>query len=260
MNVNKATILIVDDIPSNIELLINVLREEYTVQVATSGKRAIEILKGKLKPDLILLDIIMPDMDGYQVLNIIQGDETIKNIPVIFVTANNDIQQERQGLSLGVVDYITKPFDSEVVKLRIKNQLELKSYHDLLEKKLLNELDEQNKQMTNYQSIFSNLNEGLLITDKNRKIIWANASFCDIMKYSFDELIGQRIGLIKSGFQTEEFYKELHDSIENHGFWKGIMWDKTKDEKNIQTIVSIFRTEMELGDFNYIGIYSNFLL
>lgn len=260
MDSNKATILIVDDKPSNIELLINVLREDYAVKVATSGEKAFEVLKGDSKPDLILLDIIMPDIDGYKVLSVIQEDEKTKKIPVIFITAYNGNQHEQRGLALGVVDYITKPFDPLIVKLRIKNQLELKIYHDLLEKKLTYELDQQNKQLKNFQSIFSNLNEGLLITDENRKIIWANTSFCSIMKYTFDEVKGQRLGLIKSGYQTQEFYEELHKSIENEGFWRGIMWNKTKEGTNIQMNVSIFRTEMELEEYNYIGIYSKLLL
>lgn len=126
-------ILIVDDEPTNIDILLNVLKDEYKVVAATNGKKALEITKSKDPPDLILLDILMPDMDGYEVCRALKDDDSTKNLPVIFVTAVSEVMDETRGFKLGAVDYITKPFHPPVVKARVKAHMELKIKSDLLE-------------------------------------------------------------------------------------------------------------------------------
>lgn len=125
--------MIIDDVPANLELLSNVLREYgYRVLPALNGRFALNALKKEI-PDLILLDIMMPDMDGYEICSTIKNDERTKNIPVIFLTALDRKQDEEKGLALGAVDFITKPFDIPIVKKRIENHLELKFIRDKLE-------------------------------------------------------------------------------------------------------------------------------
>ncbi len=133
---HKATILVVDDTPANIDILVGMLREEYTVKVATSGERALRIIRDSKKPDLVLLDIMMPGLDGFEVCRRLRENEQTATIPVIFVTAMTQEADELRGLSLGAVDYITKPFQPSLVKTRIRNQLELKSLRDNLEQKV----------------------------------------------------------------------------------------------------------------------------
>lgn len=131
---NKPCVLIVDDMATNIALLSDLLRKQYEIRVAKSGARAIEIANAKEQPDLILLDIEMPDMDGYEVCKILKNSSVTKNIPIIFVTAKNNFKDEAYGLSLGAVDYISKPFHASVVKIRIKNHIDLKLKSDELER------------------------------------------------------------------------------------------------------------------------------
>ena len=125
-------ILIVDDTPENIDVLIEVL-SEYKRSVATNGEKALQIARSDNPPDLILLDIMMPGMDGYEVCEKLKADEKTKSIPVIFLTAMTDEESERKGLELGAVDYITKPISPPIVKERVKNHLLLKLAHERLE-------------------------------------------------------------------------------------------------------------------------------
>lgn len=127
------SVLIVDDMTSNIQVLGNALQEDYRIKVATNGQKAIEIAKSDYPPDLVLLDIMMPDMDGYEVCRELKSNPQTSSIPVIFVTSLNDVDEEERGLNLGAVDYITKPFHLPIVKARVRNHLSLKLKTDLLE-------------------------------------------------------------------------------------------------------------------------------
>lgn len=127
----RAKILVVDDTKTNIEVLEGILSAEYDVIVAMNGKKAVSLAQ-KVHPDLILLDVMMPEMDGYETLKQIRLNEESKNIPVFFLTAKSDSQSEQTGLDLGAVDYIAKPFTPQLVLLRIKNQLEYKYQRDEL--------------------------------------------------------------------------------------------------------------------------------
>jgi diguanylate cyclase (GGDEF)-like protein len=128
----KQSILIVDDVPMNIKILGTALNDQYNIKVATSGKEALLVAVSKNPPDLILLDIMMPEMDGYEVCKKLKQAPETREIPIIFVTAMNKEKDEEYGLNLGAVDYITKPFSIPIVKARVRNHLELKKYRDLL--------------------------------------------------------------------------------------------------------------------------------
>jgi diguanylate cyclase (GGDEF)-like protein len=125
-------ILIVDDTEENIKMLNNLLHEQYEVYFATKGEDAIKIAQTE-NPDLILLDIIMPEMDGYEVCRRLKSSKQFRHVPIVFVTAMSDRENEAKGLALGAIDYITKPFSPAIVEARIKNHLELKRHRDFLE-------------------------------------------------------------------------------------------------------------------------------
>lgn len=133
MNDEKPTILIVDDMAANIAILSDLLKDDYRIKVAKSGKKALEIVNAHEIPDLILLDIEMPGMNGYDVCKELKNSSATSNIPVIFITAKSDVKDEEYGLNLGAVDYITKPFHPTIVKIRIKNHIALKLKSDMLE-------------------------------------------------------------------------------------------------------------------------------
>jgi len=120
----RYSVLIVDDEKSNIMLLSNIIKDDYKVFAVRNGLEAIETAEEDL-PDLILLDIIMPEMDGYAVISALKKSEKTRDIPVIFITGLNDEEAEEKGLALGAVDYIPKPFQSAIVKLKIRNQIKL---------------------------------------------------------------------------------------------------------------------------------------
>ncbi len=128
----KATILVVDDTPDNLALLSSLLNEDYKVRVAKGGEKALKISLSDAPPDLILLDIMMPDMDGYEVCRRLKRDPRTMSIPVIFLTAKSEVSDEERGLELGAVDYITKPISPPIVRARVKNHLALKATADFL--------------------------------------------------------------------------------------------------------------------------------
>jgi putative two-component system response regulator len=128
----RATILVVDDTPENLTLMSGLLKDAYKVKVANNGEKALQIAASDSPPELILLDIMMPGMDGYEVCRRLKGDPSTADIPVIFLTARSDMEDEQKGLELGAVDYIIKPISPPIVMVRIKNHLALKALAESL--------------------------------------------------------------------------------------------------------------------------------
>ena len=135
------TILIVDDEPANIQVLAASLKDKYNIKVATSGEQCLELINDpdQRMPDLILLDIEMPGMGGYEVCRCLKSDANISSIPVIFVTARDGEGDEEKGLYLGAVDYITKPVNPAIVIARVDTHITLKQQRDELEKMALHD-------------------------------------------------------------------------------------------------------------------------
>ncbi|MDR2403975.1 MAG: response regulator [Spirochaetaceae bacterium] len=127
----RPTVLVVDDVEMNVMILEEILRDNYAIITAGNGVEALEVLRtAPILPKIILLDVFMPEMNGYEMLEIMKTDSALKRIPVIFITTSDS---ESEALSAGAVDFISKPFLPEIVKLRVKNQIELKNYSDSLE-------------------------------------------------------------------------------------------------------------------------------
>lgn len=133
LEAKPATILIVDDQPTNIHVLAALLKKDYRILTATRGEKALELAAQPPQPDLILLDIVMPEMDGHEICSRLKNAEATKSIPIIFVTALGEEQDEEHGLNLGAADYITKPFSPAIVRARVRNQINLKLRTDRLE-------------------------------------------------------------------------------------------------------------------------------
>lgn len=128
----KSTVLAIDDAPANLKLLGQILSPHYRFLFATSGADGLEIAITQ-RPDLILTDVVMPEMDGHQVCKQLKSNPLTSSIPVVFITALKDQTDEAHGLEIGAIDYITKPFCPAIVKARVRNHLELKHYRDVLE-------------------------------------------------------------------------------------------------------------------------------
>ena len=131
----KNSILIVDDESTNIIVLTKILGPDYRIYASSEGQDAVEVAE-KYVPDVILLDVLMPDMDGYEVIALLKKSEITKSIPVIFITGLDNIVSEEKGLALGAADYISKPFSSAIVKLRVQNQLMIVNHTRALDEKL----------------------------------------------------------------------------------------------------------------------------
>jgi putative two-component system response regulator len=129
------TILVVDDSPDNLSIMSTMLKGEYRIKVANNGEKALKIARSAPQPDLILLDIMMPGMDGYQVCRHLKEDTTTGRIPVIFLTARTEVEDEQRGLELGAVDYISKPVSPPIVTARVRTHLNLKAAADFLRDK-----------------------------------------------------------------------------------------------------------------------------
>jgi PleD family two-component response regulator len=128
----KKVILTVDDAPDNLALISELLKESYRVKVATNGKDALHIAFSSDPPDLILLDIMMPEMDGYEVCRQLKSDAQTSDIPVIFLTTKSEVADEEKGFDLGAVDYITKPISPPILQARIRTHLRIKRIIDYL--------------------------------------------------------------------------------------------------------------------------------
>lgn len=174
------TILIVDDVMLNIDMLTEILRERYTIMAAVSGENAIKLL-GRRKPDLVLLDISMPGIDGFGVLEFMKANKELANIPAIFVTGEHDEFSEEKGLDLGAVDYIKKPYNAAIVKTKVRNHLELKAYRDKLE--LL--VGERTKKLEESTKQLAASNEAIIMC-------------MSLMSEGHDSVTGEHIGRIKT--------------------------------------------------------------
>jgi sigma-B regulation protein RsbU (phosphoserine phosphatase) len=140
----KKLVLVVDDAPANLHAVCSILKSDFKIRVATSGAKALELVKVKPYPDLILLDVMMPEMDGYEVCGILKATPEVRDIPVIFLTGKTEADDETRGFEVGAVDYIHKPFSPAVVRARVHTHLGLREAREQLARQLLyinNELE-----------------------------------------------------------------------------------------------------------------------
>ncbi|MBF0444845.1 MAG: response regulator [Magnetococcales bacterium] len=196
----KPSILIVDDSPDNLHLLKDILVEQYTVRPAINGKLALQLAAMEPQPDLILLDIEMPDMDGYEVCRQLKKNIKTRDIPVIFVTAKTGDEHELEGLLLGAVDYITKPINSHIIKARVQTHIALRNlYYEKEEKnRQLYEVKEQLAASLEKYSLAQDRFNGLVQTipdivykiDSNGMFTFLNKSV-ERLGYSQSDLIGK---------------------------------------------------------------------
>ena len=210
----QATILVVDDAHENIDVLSGILREEYKVKAATTGEKALEIVETSKSIELILLDIMMPGMDGYEVCRQLKADDHSKDIPVIFVSALQDMQDRVKGFAAGGADFLIKPIQPEEVLARVKvhvqnarMQRQLQQAHDQLESRVAertHELEETNTTLREtyrrivrsekqYRGLLEASPDGVILVNEAGEIELANTAMSDLFGYSSDELRGMAV-------------------------------------------------------------------
>ncbi len=197
----RETVLVVDDMPENIRIIADLLAADYNVKVAKSGERALEIAAGDARPDLILLDIIMPDMDGYEVLQSLKANPLTHPIPVIFITALMRPEDEERGLQLGAVDYVTKPISPAVVQARVKTHLALYDQSKSLEHKVMERTSEL--QETQFEIVRQLARAGEFKDNET------GLHIVRISKYS--KMLGQKIGLNVNATELLAHAAPMHD-------------------------------------------------
>lgn len=204
---NKKIILVIDDTPDNLFLVTNLLKDLYTVKVANSGEKALQFLNETLiAPDLILLDIMMPVLNGYDVLKKIKENPKLQNIPVVFLTAKSSVEDEKLGFDLGANDYITKPISPPILLARVKTQLENKAISDFLRDKnefLEKEIEKRTKDVVAIQNV----------------TIFAMASLAETR----DSETGNHIK------RTSNYVKMLAKKLQNHPKFKAYLTDEMID-------------------------------
>jgi putative two-component system response regulator len=223
----KQTVLVVDDQPENLAILGELLQPYWRIKIANSGQSAIRAAQTEPRPDLILLDVMMPETDGYQVLERLRENPLTRDIPVIFVTARGDAADEERGLQLGAVDYITKPIKPMIVLARVRTQLENKFAKDWLK--------DQNAHLESEVSRRMHDNEQI-----QNATLYALATLAETR----DDDTGDHI------FRTQSYVKLLADAVRNHPSYQGYF-----SEKQLSMIVRA----APLHDIGKVGIPDHIL-
>jgi CheY-like chemotaxis protein len=226
MNIKqRPRILIVDDIPANLKILIEVLDEDYELVIATNGQKALTWASSEKAPDLILLDIVMPDIDGYEVCKQLKASPITCDIPVIFITAMNEEENETKGLSLGAVDFIRKPFSLPTVRARIQTHLTIKAQHDALET-AEKELSRANELLE--QRVANRTRELLAINNQLREEIFEHQKTAKAL--SAARQAAEQAGRVKSEFLNNMSH-EIQTPINGIMGFSRLLLDTSLDNK-----------------------------
>ena len=228
-------LLIVDDAPTNIEVLLNILGEDHEVTFATSGAQALDLLAPGDLPELILLDVMMPGMDGFQLCERLKADPLTRDIPVIFVTARTDVESETRALAAGGVDFIPKPVNEAVVRARVRLQLALRRQTRDLECRLTEiaqaheQLRQAHEQLQVLWQAVEQSPTSILITDRAGCIEYVNPAFTRESGYGAAEVQGHNPRLLKSGLTDPAVFRAMWDQIAHGEPWVGELINRRKN-------------------------------
>ena len=229
-NGERLNILIVDDEPMNIQIVGELLHKEYDLSIANSGKKALEVVEKK-PPDIILLDVIMPEMDGFETASKIYQNQKNKDIPIIFFSADSTIDYMEKGFDTGALDYIAKPIEPKAFALKIALWAKLvkKTKQNKQQQKLLDEY----KSTVDRSAIVSKTNKQGIIT-------YVNEKFCEISGYSAQELVGKPHSIVRHPDMPASIFKELWSTISAKQPWFGKVKNKKKngDAYYVDTIIN----------------------
>lgn len=250
----RPTILVVDDLPENIHGLLEALKDDYSIMVATEGARAVELACGLIPPDLILLDIKMPGMDGYEVCRRIKCDPKSSDIPILFVTIVDASIEKIRGFSLGAADFITKPFDIDEVRARVKTHLELGRLRRALERRV--------KRLNEYKHA-TEVSNIIYRTDPNGVFTYVNDAFVNTYGYSREELIGKTNEIIRDPDTAPSLHREMWSTILSGAIWRGTYSNISKSGEVVyinNSIVPVLNTDGSIREFISTSVNVTYLI
>ena len=228
----RPLVLIVDDDRINVYLITRLIESKCQVLVAHNGIEALDMVSQRPEIDLIILDIYMPDMDGYETLKSLKANPDVSHIPVIFLTSANDASAESYGLELGAADFISKPIKPNITWLRIQNQLNNKK---------------SAKQLHISNLIFNHCQEAIIIADDHKNIIYVNPAFSHISGYSNAEVLGLNPRFLNSGLQDPQIFVEMWQKVDHEGHWSGELLNRKKSLDTYYTWMDLFSIPDERG-------------
>ncbi|HIK04957.1 MAG TPA: response regulator [Trichormus sp. M33_DOE_039] len=238
-SLEQGVILIVDDTPINLEMLFDFLANTgYTVLVAEDGESALSRAE-YAPPDLILLDILMPGIDGFETCRRLQSNELTKDIPIIFMTALSETVDKVKGLSLGAVDYITKPLQHEEVLARVKLHLRLRNLTKQLQvqnQRLAVEIEERTQaenKLREQAALLDITTDAVLVKDLNERICFWNKGAENLYGWQVEEVIGKSIRQLLYAPETFPQLQNILNSLAEYDFWQGELQQLTRQGKKI---------------------------
>jgi PAS domain S-box-containing protein len=211
----QLSILVVDDVPENIHELVSALSDEYRVMVANNGQKAIEMVEGAAPPDLILLDIVMPEMDGYEVCRQIKATEAGNRIPVIFLSVVDSTAEKVHGFAIGAADYITKPFDIDEVRARVHTHLELSRLQRFFEQTVAQRTAALQETTNHLQATLDAIPDLLFEVDLEGRYCDIHAPRQDLLALPEEQLIGRRISEVLPPEAVSACMDALQEANEN---------------------------------------------
>lgn len=218
-------VLLVDDLPANLQVMVAGLKSQFRLKTATSGPSALALLAREAElPQLILLDVKMPGMNGIEVLRCLRSEPHTRDIPVILFSADNSEQNEIAGLQSGADDYLIKPISPTVLSVKASNLIQRNA--DRVQLRLA-------------AHVFEYSGEAIMITDRDNRIIDVNAAFTSQTGYDKADVLGRDPRLLSSGRVPFDFYREMWESIQTQGFWRGELWDRRKDGSTYPKVMTI---------------------
>ncbi len=240
-----ATLLVIDDIPDNLKILFKLFeRSGYKVLVSTHGDEGFKIAK-EVHPDLILLDIMMPTTDGFEVCNWLKNHPLTAAIPVIFMSAMNESDSKLKAFEIGAADYIIKPFQRQEVLARVNTHISLNRQQQQLKQqnqRLQQEIKQRQKaedELRLAAAVFETASEAIVVSDEFNRIITVNPAFTQITGYAKEDVVGQNPSVLNSGRQQADFYKNMWHILQDTGRWQGEIWNKRKDGSDYAEWLSI---------------------
>lgn len=254
--INKQKILIVDDEALNISIVAEILNHEYDLLVATNGEKVLQIVSSDPKPDLILLDIMMPGMSGFEVAKRLKENPETLNIPIIFLTAKHDNESIVKGFDLGAVDFVSKPFQKEELLARLKNTLQIFNLRNALNRAL--EKSQQYAKTIESQMALIDKNIIISRTDLDGIITEVSDAFCKISGYRKDQIVGKKHSVVRHRDTPKSLFVKLWETIINDDMWQGEIKNRSKNGSFYWVDTLIYPTVDNFGDkIGYTAISQN---